>query len=180
MKWQNMYNYNLKKTMTSKELEKIEKLTLMVENLSTLNSKLVQSVNSRIEEIETKVSKNYEPVSLEKIIISQISQSVNESIKSHLSGYNTPFAKIITKVMNENEEKVTSMVRSSFDSILSTKEFRKEVNNAFISKLAKNIVSMNDSLLDTTHAKLKNDPIFKSKVILAVNNVVEQFLKEEK
>lgn len=166
--------------MTTKESEKIEKLTTLVENLTSLNSKLVQTLNQRIEKVEETVKKTYEPVNLEKIVISQISESVNEAIKKHLSGYNTPFSKIIDKVMNENEEKVLSMVRSSFDSLLSTEVFRKEVNDAFISKLAKNIVSMNDSLLDTTHAKLKNDPVFKSKVILAINNVVEQFLKEEK
>ena len=46
--------------------------------------------------------------------------------------------------------------------------------------MARNIISNNDGLFDKVSNELKQDAVFKSKMALAVSNVVEECLNERR
>ena len=71
------------------------------------------------------------------------------------------------------------IVDSSFKKVIRTEEFKASIVSAFSHKIARSIISNNDGLFDKVNNELKQDPVFKSKITLAISNIVEECLKQQ-
>lgn len=105
---------------------------------------------------------------------------MSESIKSVLTGYNSPLTALVQSVVNENAKELRAIISDSFKLVISTDEFKQSIVNAFSHKVARTIISNNDGLFDKVSNELKQDAVFKAKMSLAVSNVVEECLREKK
>jgi hypothetical protein len=59
-------------------------------------------------------------------------------------------------------------------------DFKQAIVSGFSHKVARTIISNNDGLFDKVSNDLKQDAIFKSRMSLAVSNVVEECLKDRR
>lgn len=155
----------------------INNLSESVRKMVEVNNQFQSNIKTEIESTKNKV-KNA-PVNLEADILQACQTSINDSIKSCLTGYDSPLSKLILSVVEENTGELRKIISDSFTQVIRTEDFKKSILDAFSHKVARNIISNNDSLFDKVGNDLKQDPIFKAKMALAVSNVVEECLQEK-
>lgn len=165
--------------MTTKEQQTIDNLLKAVQDIRTENQKFREDVSSRIETINTKTEKKHLPIQLEYDILKTAQQSIDTAIKATLQdNYNSPLKKLITEVVNDNSTELKTIISDSFTHAIRKDEFKQSIVNAFSHKVARTIISNNDGLFDKVSNELKQDAIFKSKMAIAVANVVNECLEE--
>lgn len=164
--------------MTKQEQQAVDSLLKAVQDLRQENIKFREDVKLTVDSINQKTEKKHTPIYLEQDILKITQQSIQDSIKSSLSGYGSPLLKLVAEVVNENTIELKEIISSSFKSVIRTEEFKKSIIDAFSHKVARTIISNNNGLFDKVSNELKQDSIFKAKMSLAVSNVVEQCLTE--
>lgn len=166
--------------MTTKEEKTIDALLKAVQDLRTENSKFREDVKSQIDSINTKTEKKHVPIVLEQNILNSIQFAISDSIiKTITGGYDSPMNKLVKIVVDENSGELKSIISDSFKHVISLPEFKASIISAFSHKVAKTIISNNDGLFDKVSNELKQDTTFKSKMVIAVSNVVEECLRGE-
>jgi len=166
--------------MTTKEQQTIDNLFKAVQDLRTENSKFREDVKLQVEAINTKPEKKHVPITLEQDILRTAQIAMNESIQKVLTDYSSPLKKLVEAVVSENTAFLKQLISDSFNSVIRTDDFKDSIITAFSHKVARNIISNNDGLFDKVSNELKQDAIFKSKMSLAVSNVVEECLTERR
>ena len=166
--------------MTTKEQQTIDNLFKAVQDLRTENAKFREDVKLQVETINTKTDKKHVPITLEQDILRTAQIAINESIQKVLTDYSSPLKKLVEAVVSENTTFLKQLISESFNTVIRTDEFKNSIINAFSHKVARNIISNNDGLFDKVSNELKQDAIFKSKMSLAVSNVVEECLTERR
>ena len=164
--------------MTTKEQQTVDNLFKAVQDLRAENTKFREDVKLQVEAINTKTEKKHVPITLEQDILRTAQIAMNESIQKVLTDYNSPLKKLVDVVVSENSLFLKELISDSFNTVIRAKDFRDSIINAFSHKVARSIISNNDGLFDKVSNELKQDAIFKSKMALAVSNVVEECLKE--
>lgn len=166
--------------MTAKEQQTIDQLLKTVSDLREENRMFRNDMTELITAINGKVEKKHTPVNLEADILSTVQLAMNESIKSVLSSYNSPLTKLVSSVVDEHSKTLRQLISNSFNEVIQREEFEKSIVSAFAHKVSRSIISNNDGLFDKVSNELKQDAVFKSKMALAVSNVVEEVLKARK
>ena len=166
--------------MTTKEQQTIDNLFKAVQDLRTENAKFREDVKLQVETINTKTDKKHVPITLEQDILRTAQIAMNESIQKVLTDYSSPLKKLVEVVVSENATFLKQLISESFNTVIRTDEFKNSIINAFSHKVARSIISNNDGLFDKVSNELKQDAIFKSKMALAVSNVVEECLNERR
>jgi hypothetical protein len=162
--------------MTTKEQKTIDALLKAIQDLRIENSKFREDVKLQIEAINTKTEKKHLPITLEQDILRTAQMAMNESIQKVLTEYNSPLKKLTEVVILENNTFLKGLISDCFNSVIKTEDFKASIINAFSHKVARSIISNNDGLFDKVSNELKQDSIFKSKMALAVSNVIEECL----
>lgn len=114
----------------------------------------------------------------EQDILKVAQQSINEAISKCMTGYDSSLNKLVKSVVDENSAELREIISDSFTQVIKTPDFKQSIINAFSHKVARTIISNNDGLFDKVANELKQDSIFKSKMAIAVSNVVEECLKQ--
>lgn len=166
--------------MTTKEQQTIDNLFKAVQDLRTENAKFREDVKLQVDTINTKTDKKHVPITLEQDILRTAQIAMNESIQKVLTDYSSPLKKLVEAVISENTTFLKQLISESFNTVIKTDEFKNSIINAFSHKVARNIISNNDGLFDKVSNELKQDAVFKSKMALAVSNVVEECLNERR
>ena len=166
--------------MTTKEQQTIDNLFKAVQDLKTENAKFREDMKLQVETINTKTDKKHIPITLEQDILRTAQIAMNESIQKVLTDYSSPLKKLVEAVVSENTTFLKQIISESFNTVIRTDEFKNSIINAFSHKVARNIISNNDGLFDKVSNELKQDAVFKSKMALAVSNVVEECLNERR
>lgn len=166
--------------MTEKEQKTIDNLLKVVQDLKSENNKFRDDVKLLVEAINTKTETKHVPITLEQDILRTAQMAMNDSIQKVLTDYNSPLKKLVDVVVSENTPYLKDLISDSFNTVIRTEDFKNSIINAFSHKVARNIISNNDGLFDKVSNELKQDAIFKSKMSLAVANVVEECLNERK
>jgi hypothetical protein len=166
--------------MTNKEQQSIDNLYKVVQELRTENNKFREDIKLQVDSINNKTEKKHLPIYLEQDILKVAQESINESITKVLTNYNSPLSKLVESVINENSTELRSIISNSFTEVIRTEEFKTSIINAFSHKVARTIISNNDGLFDKVANELKQDTTFKSKMTLAVVNVVDECLNINK
>lgn len=166
--------------MTNKEQKTINELYQLLSNIRQENGQFREDIKNQVNAINAKVDKKHIPITLETDILRVMQCSIDEAIKSSLSGYNSPLIKLVTDVVNNYSTELKSLISDSFSQVIRTDEFKQSIISAFSHKVARTIISNNDGLFDKVSNELKQDATFKAKMALAVASVVEECLKERK
>jgi hypothetical protein len=166
--------------MTTKEQQTIDNLFKAVQDLKTENAKFREDVKLQVETINTKTDKKHVPITLEQDILRTAQMAMNESIQKALTDYNSPLKKLTEAVILENTTFLKGLISDCFNSVIKTEDFKNSIITAFSHKVARSIISNNDGLFEKVSNELKQDAIFKSKMSLAVSNVVEECLTERR
>lgn len=166
--------------MTTKEEKAIQELLQSVRDMREENRVFRNDVTTLVNEYTEKVDKKQLPLTLEQDILKASQTAISESIKTVLSGYNSPLSKLITEVVQGSNSELREIISSSFNQVIKKDEFKQSIISAFSHKVSRSIISNNDGLFDKVSNDLKQDAIFKSKMALAVSKVVEEVLLERK
>jgi len=158
--------------------EKVNNKLKLVSDLRAENYKFREDVKLLVDNINTKTDKKHTPIMLEQDILRTAQLAINESIQKALTEYNSPLKKLTEAVILENTTFLKQLISDCFNSVIKTEDFKTSIINAFSHKVARSIISNNDGLFERVSNELKQDAIFKSKMSLAVSNVVEECLKE--
>jgi len=164
--------------MTTKEQQTIDSLFKAVQELRSENSKFREDVKLQIEAINTKTEKKHMPITFEHNILTAAQLAINESFTKVMTAYDSPIYRLVRLVVDENSTELKTIISDSFNQVIKTTEFKQSIVNAFAHKVARTIISNNESLFDKVSKELKQDTIFKSKMALAVSNVVEECLRK--
>jgi hypothetical protein len=165
--------------MTNKEQQTIDDLLKCVKELKEENNKFREDVTIQVNKINEKVEKKELPLNLEKSVINTTNDCIRESLKKILSdSYSSPL-----KLYAENIiKKYQNDIESVFDGIVSTEikkdDFKNEVKQAFMSKIARTLLSGIDGSIDKNINQMRQDSIFKSKLTLMINSLVDEYLKK--
>ena len=163
--------------MTHKEKQTIDTLLKTVSDLREENRMFRNDMTDLITAINNKVEKKHAPVNLESDILSTVQLAMNDSIKTVLSNYNSPLTKLVASVVDEHSTQLRGIISNSFNEVI---QREKSIVSAFAHKVSRSIISNNDGLFDKVSNELKQDAVFKSKMALAVSNVVEEVLLARK
>ncbi len=162
--------------MTANEQKSINEVYTLLALIRSQNDDFRQDVKSQVDAINEKVDKKHIPLYFEQNILSIVQSSISKSIEDCLKGYSSPLSRIVVGVIESRNQQLKEIITSSFDQVIQTEDFKQSIITAFSHKIAKNIISGNDGLVDKVCNKLKTDPVFKSKITIAISNVVEQCL----
>lgn len=165
--------------MTTKEQNTINALLKTVSDLREENRMFRNDITELITTINTKTDKKHLPINLETDILTVTQQAVNDSIKSVLSGYNSPLSKLISVVIEDHSSQLKMIISDSFNYVINKGEFKASIISAFSHKISRSIISNNDGLFDKVSNELKQDSNFKAKMTIAVSNVVEECLNNK-
>lgn len=165
--------------MTSKEQQAVDSLLKAVQDLRVENQKFREDIKIQIETINGKTEKKHLPIYLEQDILKSAQIAIIASIKKVLQDdYNSPLKRLIISVVYENSVELKSLISDSFTEVIRKDEFKQSIVSAFSHKVARSIISNNDGLFDEVSNELKQDAVFKSRMALAVVNVVNECLLE--
>jgi hypothetical protein len=163
--------------MTLSEQKSIDSLRQLVGELRTENNKFREDVTNQVRSIGEAVERKHVPLSLETEVIKSLNSAVQIAFTSALAGYNSPLQKYVINVV----EKYQESIEATFDVVLSeaiqTAEFKERVREVLLHKVAKTMISGIDGSVDKTVNQMKQDAIFRSRLTLAVNGLVNEFLK---
>jgi|GEM_PF-1791120 len=164
--------------MTTNEQKTVDTLFKTVQDLKIENTKFREDVKLLVESINAKTDKKHLPITLEQDILKTAQITINECITKVMTSYDSPMNKLVKSVVDENSTELRTIISDSFTQVIRTTEFKQAIVNAFSHKVARTIISNNDGLFDKVSNELKQDTIFKSKMALAVSNIVEECLQE--
>lgn len=163
--------------MTTAEEKSIQHLNQTLAQIREENNAFRESIKLLCSKLEERVDKKHTPIHLENDILSTVQTAMNAAIKTTLEGYNSPLTKLIANVVDSRQTQLREIITTSFDHVIGLQEFKASIVTAFSHKVAKSIISNNDGLFDKVANDLKQDAIFKSKMSIAVSNVVEECLR---
>lgn len=164
--------------MTGKEQESINNVYKLLYEIKAENVKFREDVTTQVNSINVKTEKKHLPITLEQDILKTAQTAIHESIAKVMTGYDSPMVKLVKSVVDEHSTELRTIISDSFSQVIRTDEFKQSIVSAFSHKVARTIISNNDGLFDKVSNELKRDAIFKSKMALAVANVVEECLQE--
>ncbi len=161
------------KEQLSKVFDTAKQMGDVMESFKNLFKEKEEKITQQVEKVEKT------PASLEADVLKATQGAIAESVKAVLSGYNSPLHKLVAGIIDSRSGVLKEIITTAFDSVISTAEFKESIVSAFAHKVSRSIISNNDGLFDKVSNELKQDPVFKSKMTLAVAQVVEECLKNK-
>jgi len=166
--------------MTTIEQKSVDTLLKLVSDLKTENQKFREDIKLMVETINVKTEQKHLPITLEQDILHTAQTAINESITKVMTGSYSPLVALVKSVVDENSKELKAIISDSVTHVIKLPEFKQAIVNAFSHKVVRTIISNNDGLFDKVANELKQDTIFKSKMAIAVSNVVDECLNERK
>lgn len=162
--------------MNKEEQKTLDKLYELIVKTREENKALGEALKS----VNDKVDKKHEPIYLEKDILQVLQVSMNKAIQDCLSGYSSPLTKLVNSVVESRSTELRKIIADSFDNAIEKDEFKSAIREGFSHKIARTLINNNGGLFDKVSNELKQDAVFKSKMAIAVANVVEECMETRK
>lgn len=166
--------------MTQAEQRGLNEIRGLVNRLSEENRKFREDVNNLVNGLVTKVEQKHLPLSLEQEVVNAVHASVSKAFTEALTGYNSPLTKYAQNVVTRYQQVIESVFDSVVQEAIQTDEFRQRVREVLLSKIAKTMISGIDGSIDKTINLMKQDAVFRSRLTLSVNSLVDEFLNQKK
>lgn len=162
--------------MTTGEQKSIDAVYKLMSDIRAENLKFKEDIGLYVQTLQGRVDKKLAPVYLEADILQASQIAIADAIKSVLVKYDSPLTKLVSSVVSEHDKELRDLINNAFTAVIRTEDFKRSIVDAFSHKVARSIISNNDGLYDKVANELKGDTVFKSKMALAVANVVEECL----
>lgn len=137
------------------------------------------ALSAAILSVEKKADRQNAPSDLEANILRVAQESIHKALQTVLTNYDSPIVKLIKLVVEENSAELKKIIESAFTSVMRTEDFKRAIFEGCQHKVSRVIVSGNDGLFDKVANDLRQDPVFKAKISVAVANVVEECLSKK-
>lgn len=147
-------------------------LVRMEKNLKALSDENIELTKT----IKAFMCKKQEPINLEHNIIDTSIKAINAAIEKCLIGYDSPLMRLIKIVIDKHSLELCEIIEACLKNVTTKESFKNSIIDAFSHKLARNIISMNESLTDKVSSDLMKNPAFKAKAILALDNIITEFV----
>jgi hypothetical protein len=111
-------------------------------------------------------------------VFGMIRKALSDSVvKAMESGYNSPVSKLIETCVNRHKAELEGMVDRLLVSTLESMEFRDDILRAFKDKVARVIVSKADGAVEKTVNEYRQNPVFRAKLTMAIENLIAEHAK---
>lgn len=94
---------------------------------------------------------------------------------SEYAYYNSPLRKPIEMVMERYSSKVAEIFEKQLKESLDDETFKIEVKKAITQKVARTLINESESCISRSVQKLKQNEAFRAKLVLAIDNIIEEF-----
>lgn len=165
--------------MNKEEQKTINQLCQIVSEIKQENKNLTETLTNMVNKLNEKVEKKNEPIYLEKDILQVLQVSMNKAIQESLTGYSSPLTKLVNNVVDSRSIELRKIIADSFDNAIQKDEFKSAIREGFSHKIARTLINNNGGLFDKISNELKQDAVFKSKMAIAVANVVNECMEEK-
>jgi Fe2+ transport system protein B len=162
--------------MTSKEQQSIDSLHKAIQEFKNANDKFREDVKVLVEGMNKKVDEKHLPLSLEKQVHVSIEAALSKSLSDAMSGYNSPLLKYAHNVVAKYQTQIEKVFDEVVQEGIASAEFKERVREVLLHKIAKTIISGIDGSVDKTINLMKQDQVFRGRLTLAVNDLVQEFL----
>lgn len=160
--------------MTKDEKKEFQELKDLTRELVEQNKKLHNTV-----EVFSKaqLDKNL-PLSLENNVVNTVNDSIREAMKKVIvDSYNSPLKGYANSVILSYEKDIIQKMSDILESEINTDEFNEEFKSVIKQKLIRTVISSVDSNIKNKLDKLNKDEVFRSKVTLMLNNLINEYVK---
>ena len=158
-------------------MTKKEKLLLeeSVKELKKENQEIKELLKTLSEKLIKKEEQEKLPFSLEKNIQMNINTAINDSIKKTLlDNYNSPLRKLIETSIEKYKTDIMERLDRALMVTLCDQHFNSFLEEAVKNKISRELVGAVESNLGKTINILKQDPVFRSKLVLKINELVSE------
>ena len=158
--------------MTKKEELLLEE---SVKELKKENQEIKELLKTLSEKLIKKEEQEKLPFSLEKNIQMNINAAINDSIKKTLlDNYNSPLRKLIETSIEKYKTDIMERLDRALMATLCDQHFNSFLEEAVKNKISRELVGAVESNLGKTISTLKQDPVFRSKLVLKINELVSE------
>ena len=158
--------------MTKKEELLLEE---SVKELKKENQEIKELLKTLSENLIKKEEQEKLPFSLEKNIQMNINTAINDSIKKTLlDNYNSPLRKLIETSIEKYKTDIMERLDRALMVTLCDQHFNSFLEEAVKNKISRELVGAVESNLGKTINTLKQDPVFRSKLVLKINELVSE------
>ena len=159
--------------MTKKEETVLEET---VNVLKKENNEIKEILKVLSEKLIKKEEQEKLPFSLEKNIQMNINEAINESIKKTLlNNYNSPLRKLIETSIEKYKTDIMERLDRALMVTLCDQHFNSFLEEAVKNKISRELVGAVESNLGKTINTLKQDPVFRSELVLKINELVSEY-----
>ena len=159
--------------MTKKEELLLEE---SVKELKKENQEIKELLKTLSEKLIKKEEQEKLPFSLEKNIQMNINTAINDSIKKTLlDNYNSPLRKLIETSIEKYKTDIMERLDRALMATLCDQHFNSFLEEAVKNKISRELVGAVESNLGKTINTLKQDPVFRSKLVLKINELVSEY-----
>lgn len=163
--------------MTTAEQKIIQQVAELMQQIRVENNNFRNDIASQIQAINAKVDKKHLPLTLEQDVLSAVNGAIAKGMADALSNsYNSPLVQYAKNVVENYKGEIEAIFNKVVDEGIRTDEFKSRVREVLLNKIAKTVISGIDGSVDKTINLMKQDAVFRSKLTLAVNGVVNDFL----
>lgn len=111
---------------------------------------------------------------MEEQILEAAKEAIHTSIINSLVGYNTPLNKLCTRVVENNEAELFSLINEEFAGLLSDADFKQSLREALNKKLATTLINRMGGELEKQVNVLKQNPETRAKITLAISDIIDK------
>lgn len=165
--------------MTREEQKSIDRIFDLVSELKKSNELYRELLTNKVNELEKQVQHKHVPVQMEDEIMKSVDASLEKALNEALTGYNSPLTKYAHNVVTKYQSQIESLFDEVVKEGIGTDEFRQRVREVLLNKIAKTMISGVDGNIDKTINLMKQDQVFRSRLTLSINTLVDEFLQKK-
>jgi len=117
---------------------------------------------------------------MEKEVIRVAKKAIETAIVNELTGYNKPLSKYVVEVIEDHKDEIKDIIDGAVVELITLPEFKKSFTKAVNTKLAKILVNKMGGELEKKVNELKQDPVSRARITVALDKLMEEVCGEEK
>lgn len=166
--------------MTTKEQQTVDQLCKIITDQRAGFQEFKQAMELKLASLEKQVEQKHMPLSLETEVVNAAQNAITTALATAMTGYGSPLTKYATNVVAKYQNSLEAIFDDAVREGIKTDEFKARVRDVMITKIAKTMISGVDGSIDKTINLMKQDQVFRSRLTLSVNTLVEEFLAQPK
>jgi hypothetical protein len=110
----------------------------------------------------------------EQEILNGLHGGIQKVIQQQLGSYDSPLQHMTEEVMEKNKSMIIQKMDKAFKSVIENPDFEKILQEEFSHHIARILISKMDGLTEKTASEIKNNPVTKAKLLLAIQKIIDK------